>query len=174
MLTAGFEDQRVQSQSMETSVSKARVSKQNLSVRRARAGDAAALGKLYRALVPGDANIAVDGAHLASLEADRFSQIWVVELDGTVCGTAFLTLCRDPMYLDQPFGLVENVVVAASARGRGAGRALLEELDRAARAAHCTKLMLLSSSSRREAHAFFTRLGYDGERKRGFVKYLNR
>jgi N-acetylglutamate synthase-like GNAT family acetyltransferase len=143
-------------------------------VRRARADDAAALAELYRALVPGDPHIAVDAAQLAALEADRFSQIWVVELDGALCGTAFLTLCRDAMYGDQPFGVVENVVVAESARGRGAGRALLSELERAARAAHCTKLMLLSSSARREAHAFFRHLGYDGERKRGFVKYLNR
>jgi N-acetylglutamate synthase-like GNAT family acetyltransferase len=150
------------------------VSTATLNVRRGRAGDAAAIAELYRALVPADPNIAVDPAHVAALEADRFSQIWVVELEGAVCGTAFLTLCRDVMYGDQPFGIVENVIVAANARGRGAGRALMAQLERAARAARCTKLMLLSSSSRREAHAFFTQLGYDGERKRGFVKYLNR
>lgn len=145
-----------------------------MSVRRARASDAAAIEALYRVLVAGDANIAVDPAHLAALETDRYSQIWVIELDGAVCGTAFLGICRDAMYGDQPLGVVENVVVAPSARGRGAGRALLTELERAARDARCTKLMLLSSSARHEAHAFFSHLGYDGERKRGFVKYLNR
>jgi N-acetylglutamate synthase-like GNAT family acetyltransferase len=145
-----------------------------MQVRRARASDAAAVQELYRELVPGDRNIAVDPAHLAALETDRFSQIWVVELEGSVRGTAFLTLCRDAMYGDQPFGVVENVVVTASARGRGAGRALMEELERAARDGRCTKLMLLSASARPEAHAFYAGLGYDGERKRGFVKYLNR
>jgi GNAT superfamily N-acetyltransferase len=143
-------------------------------VRRAGANDAAVLQELYRELVPGDPNISVDPAHLAALETDRFSQIWVIELDGSVCGTAFLTICRDAMYGDQPFGTVESVVVAARARGRGAGTALMAEVERAARAARCTKLMLLSASARREAHAFYSRLGYDGERKRGFVKYLNR
>jgi hypothetical protein len=34
--------------------------------------------------------------------------------------------------------------------------------------------MLLSSAFRSEAHKFFTHLGFDGEKKRGFVKYLNR
>lgn len=34
--------------------------------------------------------------------------------------------------------------------------------------------MLLSSSHRQEAHAFFAHVGFDGSRKRGFVKYLNR
>jgi N-acetylglutamate synthase-like GNAT family acetyltransferase len=143
-------------------------------VRRAGANDASALEELYRALVPGDPNIQVDPAHLSALEADPFSQIWVAEVDGSVCGSAFLTVCRDAMYGDQPFGVVENVIVAASARGRGAGRSLMAELERAARDARCTKLMLLSSSARAEAHAFFGHLGYDGDKKRGFVKYLNR
>jgi N-acetylglutamate synthase-like GNAT family acetyltransferase len=143
-------------------------------VRRAEANDAAALQELYQELVPGDANIRVDPAHLSALETDPFSQIWVAELDGSVCGTAFLTVCRDAMYGDQPFGIVENVVVAASARGRGAGQSLMAALERAARDACCTKLMLLSSAGRREAHAFFGHIGYDGDRKRGFVKYLNR
>lgn len=145
-----------------------------MQVRRAGPNDAAVLQELYRELVPGDPNISVDAAHLAALETDRFSQIWVIERDGSVCGTAFLTLCRDAMYGDQPFGTLENVVVAASARGRGVGGALMAAVERAARDARCTKLMLLSSSARGEAHAFFSRLGYDGERKRGFVKYLNR
>lgn len=163
-------------------------------VRRARANDAAALQELYQVLVPGDPNIHVDATHLAALESDPFNQIWVVEAggddddgarddsahdaagggDGRVCGTAFLTICRDAMYRDQPFGTLENVVLHAHARGKGLGRALFAEVERAARAARCTKLMLLSSSTRREAHAFFAHLGFDGDRKRGFVKYLNR
>ncbi len=51
---------------------------------------------------------------------------------------------------------------------------MMSEVERAARDAHCTKLMLLSSRARTDAHDFFLRLGFDGERKRGFVKYLNR
>jgi len=78
------------------------------------------------------------------------------------------------MYGDQPFGTVENVVVRASQRGRGAGRLLMEALERAARAARCTKLMLLSTATRHDAHGFFQHLGYDGDRKRAFVRYLNR
>ena len=51
---------------------------------------------------------------------------------------------------------------------------LLAAVERAARAARCTKLMLLSSAARSKAHGFFEHLGFDGQRKRGFVKYLNR
>jgi GNAT superfamily N-acetyltransferase len=143
-------------------------------VRRAQPTDAPALQALYEILVPGDKNIAVDPAHLAHLQIDPDNHLLVVDAAATVCGTAFLTVCRDPMYGDEPFGVVENVIVLPAARQLGAGRALMDDVERVARAARCTKLMLLSAASRIDAHAFFAHLGYDGARKRGFVKYLNR
>jgi hypothetical protein len=35
----------------------------------------------------------------------------------------------------------------------------------------CSKIMLLSSIHRTQAHAFFERAGFKGDSKRGFVKY---
>jgi N-acetylglutamate synthase-like GNAT family acetyltransferase len=143
-------------------------------VRRANAGDAAAIQRLYELLVPGDANIQVDPRRLEHLEGDMHNHLLVVEADGSVCGTAFLTLCLDAMYGSQPYAVVENLIVLPPFRGRGLGRALMHEVERVARAAKCTKVMLLSTASRSEAHAFFASVGFDGGRKRGFVKYLNR
>jgi len=145
-----------------------------MEVRRARAGDAPSIEALYRLLVPDDGNIAVAPQRLADLENDPENHLLVVEAAGQVCGSAFLTICLDSMYGFQPYGIVENIIVLPSARGQGAGRALMDAVEQAARAARCTKLMLLSSRSRTDAHAFFSRLGFDGERKRGFVRYLNR
>jgi GNAT superfamily N-acetyltransferase len=145
-----------------------------MQVRRAQARDAAPIEALYKALVPGDHTIAVDPERVAALESDPTNHLFVVEEGGAVRGTAFLTICLDAMYGFQPYAVLENVVVLPSARRQGAGRALMSAAEQAARAARCTKLMLLSSSARSEAHAFFTRMGFDGERKRGFVKYLNR
>jgi N-acetylglutamate synthase-like GNAT family acetyltransferase len=143
-------------------------------VRRARADDAAAIQVLYEALVPGDRNVAVSPERLAQLEGDANNHLLVVEAEGDLCGTALLTLCLDAMYGFQPYGVVENVIVRESERGRGAGRALMSTIEGVARTAHCTKLMLLSSAARHQAHAFFSRMGFDVNRKRGFVKYLNR
>jgi N-acetylglutamate synthase-like GNAT family acetyltransferase len=145
-----------------------------MQVRRAHAGDAAGIQALYAELVPGDRNIAVAPERLTQLEKDPNSHLLVLEVEAAVCGSAFLTLCLDPMYGFQPYGVVENVIVLPAARSRGAGQALMAEVERVARAAHCTKLMLLSTATRTRAHSFFTRLGFDGARKRGFVKYLNR
>lgn len=145
-----------------------------MQIRSAQPRDARAIEALYRLLVPGDSHIIVDPEHVAALERDQTNHLLVAEAQGVICGTAFLTICLDPMYGSQPYGVVENVIVLPTVRARGTGRALMQGLEQLARAAHCTKLMLLSSRARTGAHEFFGRLGFDGERKRGFVKYLNR
>jgi N-acetylglutamate synthase-like GNAT family acetyltransferase len=143
-------------------------------VRRAKRQDASAIEALYRLLVPADDNIRVAPDHVAKLEHDPTNYLLVGDVGGVIAGSAFLTICLDPMYGSQPYGVVENVIVAPDERGRGGGAALMHAVEAIARAARCTKLMLLSTRHRHEAHAFFIRVGFDGERKRGFVKYLNR
>jgi GNAT superfamily N-acetyltransferase len=145
-----------------------------MQVRRAQPRDASSIEAFYRLLVPGDANISVAPERLAALESDQANHLLVADIEGVVSGSAFLTICLDAMYGFQPYGVVENVIVLPAWRGRGVGAALMNGVEQVARAARCTKLMLLSSRSRAEAHAFFLQLGFDGERKRGFVKYLNR
>jgi GNAT superfamily N-acetyltransferase len=143
-------------------------------VRRAKPADAGAIEALYRQLVPGDDNIRVDPGHVAKLEHDPTNHLLVSEEGGVVSGSVFVTICLDPMYGDQPYGVVENVIVASSLRGQGSGSALMHAAEELARAARCTKLILQSTRHRHEAHAFFLRAGFDGDRKRAFVKYLNR
>jgi N-acetylglutamate synthase-like GNAT family acetyltransferase len=143
-------------------------------IRHAEPRDAAAIEALYRELVPGRPDIRVDPARIAEIAADPHNQLLVVDVDGQVSGTAFLTVCLDPMFGFQSYGVVENVVVADSQQGRGLGRMLMTAIEEQARRANCTMLMLLSSASRTGAHQFFMRIGFDSEEKRGFVKYLNR
>jgi N-acetylglutamate synthase-like GNAT family acetyltransferase len=143
-------------------------------VRTAHPSDADAITELYRELVPGDDAIRVEGERIAQLLTDRSNFLLVVEDDGAVRGTAFLTICLDAMYGLQPYGVVENVIVAERYQHKGFGHRLFTELEAIARRHECTKLMLLSNASRATAHAFFASIGFDGSRKRGFVKYLNR
>lgn len=142
-------------------------------VRRANADDASEIQHLYMELV-GDSNIRVDGSMIESLVSDDFNMVVVAERDGRIVGTAFVVICRDVMYGAQPFAIVENVVVKSSARGQGIGSALMEWIKAACKAKKCTKIMLLSSSKRPDAHRFFEHCGYRGDLKRGFVNYLNR
>jgi GNAT superfamily N-acetyltransferase len=95
----------------------------------------------------------------------------VCEIDGYVRGTVLICLCADAMYARQPFAVVENLVVDQECRGNGIGHALLREAERFCLSRSCSKMMLLSSASRADAHRFFEQVGFRGDRKRGFVKY---
>ncbi len=139
-------------------------------IRRAFAEDATVIQSLYRELVD-DSQVRVLPAQIAALAESPASFLLVAETDGAVCATALLAFCADVMYQFQPFGVVENIVVARSMRGRGIGRQLLAHVEQLAIARDCTKLMLLSSAHRNEAHAFFRGCGFASDTKNAFVKY---
>ncbi|RYD65198.1 MAG: GNAT family N-acetyltransferase [Verrucomicrobiaceae bacterium] len=139
-------------------------------IRRATADDAVAIQSLYQELVD-DSQIHVLPDQIAALAESPVSFLLVAEADGVVCATALLNVCADVMYVGQPFGVVENVIVSQDIRGRGLGKLLLAHVERLAIERDCTKLMLLSGSHRPEAHAFFRSCGFAGETKQAFVKY---
>lgn len=139
-------------------------------IRRAAPEDAAAIQGLYRELLD-DAQIRVLPEQVAAIAETSATFLLVVEVEGAVCATALLAFCADVMYGDQPFGVVENVVVTRSRRGQGLGRRLLAHAVQLATERDCTKLMLLSGTHRHEAHAFFRSCGFMGDTKHAFVKY---
>jgi N-acetylglutamate synthase-like GNAT family acetyltransferase len=140
------------------------------SIRRAVADDAVAIQSLYRELVD-DSEVRVLPEQIEALATAPDSFLLVAEANGAVCATALLNICADTMYQFQPFGVVENVVVTQRLRGHGLGRQLLAHVEQLAVARDCSKLMLLSSARRHEAHAFFRRCGFAGDTKNAFVKY---
>ena len=59
-----------------------------------------------------------------------------------------------------PSAWVEDLIVDAAERGRGAGRALLAELERRAAALGATRLQLLADRENAPALGFYARLGW--------------
>ncbi|QEL55692.1 GNAT family N-acetyltransferase [Chromobacterium paludis] len=139
-------------------------------VRPACAADAPRLSELYRQLT-GDPAVRVCPARLEALADGLRAQVWVGVRGGEVAGTVWLGFCEDIMYGEQPFAVLENIVVDPRHRGEGLGEALLKAAERRCLARDCSKIMLLSSAGREDAHRFFQRQGYRGDAKRGFVKY---
>ena len=139
-------------------------------IRRATAEDASAIESLYRELVS-DPLICVLPGQVSTLAGSLTNFLLVAEADGAVCATALLTICPDAMYRTQPFGVVENVIVTAATRERGVGRLLMAQVEQLASDHGCTKLMLLSSTTREAAHSFFRRCGFASDTKHAFVKY---
>jgi len=139
-------------------------------IRQARGADAVALTALYRSLVP-DPHINGQPERLEVLAADPHTYLLVCEVDGVVCGTVLLTLCLDAMYGFQPYGVLENVVVAEAQRGQHIGSRLMAHVEEICLSHDCSKMMLLSTASRAQAHRFFEQHGFSAASKRGFVKY---
>lgn len=139
-------------------------------IREAVPADALAIEALYRELMV-DAAIRVSPEQIAAVAKLRESYLLVAEVEGEVCATVLLTICPDLMYGTQPFGVLENVVVAEARRGLGLGRRLLTYAEKLLVSHDGTKLMLLSKVTREAAHAFFRRCGFVSDRKLAFVKY---
>ncbi len=141
-----------------------------MTIRKASQQDAAALVRLYH-LLTGDARVDVRAERIAALQYRDDHALWVVELEGGVVGTALVMLCMDVMYGNQPFAVVENIIIDPAYQRQGLGRVLLQHIEAQCLAADCSKIMLQSSVARVEAHRLFRTLGYSSERKLGFVKY---
>jgi GNAT superfamily N-acetyltransferase len=139
-------------------------------VRLADRTDAAALQSLYCQLVD-DVNVNVTESQIQMIAEDARTRLFVCEIDGDVRATVLVSLCADVMYADQPFAVIENLVVDHRCRGNGIGQALLREVEQYCLSRNCSKMMLLSSAHRPNAHRFFEHVGFSADLKRGFVKY---
>lgn len=143
---------------------------QRFTIRKAAPDDAQAITRLYRQLV-GNQEINVLPPRIAAIAEDPSNRLFVCELDDQVRGTVLVSLCADVMFGTQPFAVLENFVIDDALRGTGLGSALMANVEAFCLEQDCSKLMLLSSAGREEAHRFFTRAGFSGSAKRGFVKY---
>lgn len=141
-----------------------------ISIREAQPADAGRISALYLQLVNNPA-VTVLPERLAELREDAKTALFVAEEGGDVRATALVSLCADAMFGRQPFAVVENVVVDAQCRSRGIGTRLFTHIEAFCLARDCSKIMLMSSLHRQDAHRFFERSGFIGSTKRGFVKY---
>jgi N-acetylglutamate synthase-like GNAT family acetyltransferase len=143
-------------------------------IREAEAKDVSALSRLYRQLVgpvAPDTPIDVREDRIEEIRANPHNFLFVLEINDRICGTAFLTLCLDPLYRFQPYAVLENFVIDEREQGKSYGKLLMRYVEHFCGEADCSKIMLLSSSKRSEAHRFFEKQGFSAERKKGFVKY---
>lgn len=138
----------------------------------ARPEDAAALAPLMDQLVDTPSEVPLVEQTLARILADPAYHLLVAREKGQILGTMMGILCYDLTGRCDPFLVVENVVTAASARGKGVARALMAELERIARAHRCTYMMLCSGSERTGAHEAYRRMGFSDTITKGFKKML--
>jgi GNAT superfamily N-acetyltransferase len=90
------------------------------------------------------------------------ARLLLVACDGErIVGTADVIVLPNLTHAGRPYANVENVVVDASRRGQGIGRALMEAAIAHARAHGCYKISLTSNLARTEAHRLYESLGFE-------------
>jgi ribosomal protein S18 acetylase RimI-like enzyme len=100
-----------------------------------------------------------DGFAAMSRQADNEFML-AVDGDGAILGCLQLTLIAGLSRVGLKRAQIECVRVAAAARGRGVGAAMMREAIARARTAGCRIVQLASDASRADAHRFYERLGF--------------
>ncbi|MBV9879163.1 MAG: GNAT family N-acetyltransferase [Gemmatirosa sp.] len=133
-------------------------------VRPVTAADAGAVAALLAEL--GHATDAADvPARLALVAHDGGAALLATDAAGESLG--FVSLARHAViHAPGPVALITGLVVAAAARGRGVGRALVAAARAWAEAEGCVRLTVTSAEHRADAHAFYPACGmaYTGRR----------
>jgi GNAT superfamily N-acetyltransferase len=96
----------------------------------------------------------------AEVAADPKQTLLVAETGGAIAGTLVVIVVPNLTRRGQPYAIVENVVVDASARGQRVGERLMQAAIDIARAVGCYKVALTSARRRTDAHRFYERLGF--------------
>jgi GNAT superfamily N-acetyltransferase len=136
-----------------------------IAVRPAKAGDLDALTGLLHVLFSLEHDFTFDAARarrgLRLVLEKEDALLLAAEADGQVIG-----MCSVQTLISTaeggPVGLVEDLVIAETWRGRGIGRLLLNEAESWAASRGLTRLQLLADRANRPALDFYERLGWSG------------
>jgi GNAT superfamily N-acetyltransferase len=87
--------------------------------------------------------------------------LFVAVLDEEVVGTFALLIMDNLAHQGTPSGVVEDVVVSATHRGRGIGRLMMDFARARCAERGCYKMALSSNLKRERAHQFYDNLGFE-------------
>lgn len=139
-------------------------------IRRATKDDAEAIANLYRELNT-LSPVSVLPERIETVANSNNTHLLVCDDGGDIIATALVCLCQDVMFDNQPFALIENVVVSADYKREGIGKSIMDHIEAFCLEQDCSKIILQTSSENREARDFYTAMGYDSDAKIGFIKY---
>lgn len=141
-----------------------------ISYRKATPADAPQLSQLVLELTDYPADLPALERRLEWMEEHPEYCLTVACRGDQLVGTVTGMVCQDICGPCLPFLVIENVVTREDCRGQGVGKGMFAWLEAWAKEQGCQYAFLVSSSFRKEAHAFYRGIGYTQEC--GFRKYF--
>lgn len=89
-----------------------------------------------------------------------------------VVGRASLYLIYNDLH-SEPYGLLEDVFVDDSQRGKGTGTELVKKIIEEAKSIGCYKLVACSRNSRPQIHEWYKKLGFEDYGKEFKIEFQN-
>ena len=129
-----------------------------MNVRRAQAGDRAAIRPLLEQLMP-ERSDRGDAIWAEALRDERYAA-WVAEDGGCLAGFADVFLFPDVGH-DRHIGIVNNVVVEERARGQGVGERLVREAVQHCRRHGAVELHVWTDRTNAPAIRLYKKLGFE-------------
>ncbi len=95
---------------------------------------------------------------IADIAEDDDCIVLVADSNGSVIAWLLVHVCR--LVTSDRLAQIAGLVVDESNRGRGVGALLMRKAEEWARGKGCRGVILRSRSTRKDAHAFYRKLGY--------------
>lgn len=141
-------------------------------IREAEPQDAPILEMLYRKLHPDDVPIMVWADRIEQIAKHPDIYLLVLEEDERILGTALLHLCLDVVRGDQPFAIVDQVIIDPEHQMKNGMSFLMKHIETFCHQRKCVKVILTCDISQEAEHRCYTELGYRGDSHRVYKKYL--
>lgn len=101
---------------------------------------------------------------------DKKITCFITYEDGVAVASCLISIIPNLTRFQRPYGIIENVITHSNYRKKGHGKSVIDAAITLAESKNCYKVMLLSASTRTEAHEFYKKIGFDGDSKKGFQK----
>ena len=125
----------------------------------------------------------IDKKNVPDLAIQTIKEIWenikknpcinyfVIKINEALIASCILTITPSFIRGGKAFGVIEHVVVHSNHRRKGLAKKIINFALTYAWQNGCTEVMLMSGSNNLNAHRLYEELGFDKDRKKGFILF---
>lgn len=131
--------------------------------------DLSQIMELYKQLLPDEEQISKNEAEKIWDQMDHNNiKYFVAAENNRIVSACYLAIIPNLTRGGRSNGFIENVITHEDYRKKGIGKNVINQAIEYGKRHGCYKIVLLSSYTRKESHAFYESCGFDGNTKRGF------